>query len=311
MISAARHRLPTAVTRRAVLLSGLGAATAAGLAACAKPQEQPTVTPKKMEQERTADDELPSETHEAASPGSIPLITGSFVSAKMGGRQTNWVVARPNGVTGKLPVVVILHALNTNEMSIFSSKLEMQLTLQQYVDAGNPPFALAAADTGRNYYHLRTDGADGGAMILDEFLPMLAANPQLNLSTERIGFFGWSMGGYGALRLGALLGAPRVAAVSVSSPALWGDPRNYPPRAFDSFADYEANSLFGQQDRFAKIPVMIDIGSSDQFFMYTRQWAAALHPPAAFSTTAGGHTNRYWRSVLPDHIAFLGRNLAV
>lgn len=311
MTRTSRHQLPTAVTRRAALLSGLGAVTAAGLAACSKPTEQPTVDPRKMERTQAADDELPSETHEAASPGGPPLITGNFVSAKMGGRPTNWVVARPSGVTGKLPVVVVLHALNTNEMSIFSSKLEMHVALQQYVDAGNRPFALAAADTARNYYHLRADGTDGGAMILDEFLPMLASNPELNLSTDRIGLFGWSMGGYGALRLGAMLGAPRVAAVSVSSPAIWGDPRNFPPRAFDSFADYQANSLFGQQDRFAKIPLMIDIGSSDQFFMYTRQWAAALHPPPAFGTTAGGHTNRYWRSVLPDHIAFLGRNLAV
>ena len=64
------------------------------------------------------------------------------------------------------------------------------------------------------------DGTDGGAMILDEFLPMLANDPRLNLSTDRIGLFGWSMGGYGALRLASMLGAPRVAAVAVSSPAM-------------------------------------------------------------------------------------------
>ncbi|WP_050949878.1 alpha/beta hydrolase [Gordonia effusa] len=311
MTSSSHNRFPTAVSRRAVLLSGLGAAATAGLAACGTSPARPRIDPKKMDQPQTADDELPPETSESVAEGGPPLITGSFVSAKMGGRATNWIVARPKGVTGKLPVVVVLHALNTNEKSIFSSKLQMQVALQQYVDAGNPPFALASVDAQRNYYHLRADGTDGGAMVLDEFLPMLASNPALNLSTERIGLFGWSMGGYGALRLGAMLGAPRVAAISVSSPALWGDPRNFPPRAFDSFEDYQANSLFGQQDRFARIPLMIDIGSSDQFFMYTRQWAASLRPPPAFSTTAGGHTNRYWRSVLPDHITFLGRNLAV
>ncbi|NED61970.1 alpha/beta hydrolase, partial [Streptomyces sp. SID10244] len=107
------------------------------------------------------------------------------VSAKMGGRQTRWAVARPSGVSGRLPVVVVLHALNTNEKSIFSSKLEMQNVLQKYVDAGNAPFALAAADAARNYYHPRVDGTDAAAMILDEFLPMLASNPQLDLSTER------------------------------------------------------------------------------------------------------------------------------
>ena len=107
-----------------------------------------------------------------------------------------------------------------------------------------------------------------------------------------------------------MLGAPRVAAVAVSSPAMWADPRNFPPRAFDGLADYQANSLFGAQPSFAKIPLLINIGSSDQFYTYTRQWAAGLHPPAAFGTAAGGHTNRYWRSVLPEQIEFLGRNLA-
>ena len=107
------------------------------------------------------------------------------------------------------------------------------------------------------------------------------------------------------------MGAPRVAAVAVSSPALWADPRNFPPRAFDGLEDYQANSLFGAQPSFAKIPVLINIGSSDQFYTYTRQWATGLRPPAAFGTAAGGHTNRYWRSVLPEQVEFLGRNLAV
>ncbi|MGV9709162.1 alpha/beta hydrolase [Gordonia sp. NPDC003424] len=303
------HR-PGRVGRRSVLAGGIGIATIGALAACS-PAQSTTVEPRKLET-HAADDELPSETETGAArtPGAPPVITGSFVSAKMGGRETKWAVSRPNGVSGTLPVVVVLHALNTNEESIFSSKLEMQSALQTYVDAGNPPFALASAEAGRNYYHPRLDGTDAAAMVLDEFLPMLASNDELDLSTERIGLYGWSMGGYGALRIGALLGAPRVAAIGVSSPALWADPRNYPPRAFDSFEDYEANSLFGQQQSFAKIPLLIAIGSSDQFFTYTRQWAAGLHPPAAFGTSAGGHTNRYWRSVLPDHVEFLGRNLA-
>ncbi|MCF3939269.1 alpha/beta hydrolase [Gordonia tangerina] len=297
------------VSRRSVLVGGLGAAMIGGLSACAH-DEQPDIDPPRLGA-HAADDELPPEQSPAEIPSEGPaLITGSFRSAKMGGRETRWAVARPDGVTGRLPVVVVLHALNTNEQSIFSEKQQMQNVLQRYVDDGGVPFALASADVGRNYYHRRTDGADGAAMILDEFLPMLEADEALNLSTERIGLFGWSMGGYGALRLGALVGSPKVAAVSVSSPALWADPRNFPPRAFDSAADYRVNSLFGQQSAFARIPLLICIGSSDQFFTYTRQWAADLHPPAAFGTSAGGHTNRYWRSVLPDHVEFLGRNLA-
>ncbi|GAB11662.1 putative esterase [Gordonia araii NBRC 100433] len=298
------------LSRRNALIAGLSAAALAGITACSSSEAtRPAAAEQDLDEQAQADDVLPSETQDARPVPGPPVITGSFVSAKMLGRPTRWAVARPNGVNGKLPVVVVLHALNTNERSIFGRKLQMQNVLQSYVDEGNPPFALAAVDGAENYWHRRVTGADAGAMVLDEFLPMLASNPELNLSTERIGLHGWSMGGYGALRLGALVGAPRVAAISVSSPALWADPHNFPPRAFDSFEDYQANSLFGQQKAFAKIPLMITIGTSDQFFTYTRQWAADLHPPAAFAATAGGHGNRYWRSVLPDHVMFLGRNL--
>lgn len=257
------------------------------------------------------DDQLPIETAPPEIPSDPPLIKGSFISPKMAGRETRWAVTRPSGVTGELPVVIVAHALNTNERSIFGKSLNIQGVVQQYVEAGNAPFAVASVDVGRNYFHLRADGTDGAAMIVDEFMPMLENNAELNLRTDRIGLYGWSMGGYGALRLGALIGAPRVAAIAASSPAMWADPMNFPPRAFDSYEDYQANSLFGQQHAFAKIPVMISVGMADQFYTYGRKWAADLHPPAAFSTSPGGHTNRFWRSVLPDQVEFLGRNLAL
>ncbi|MFT3899023.1 MAG: alpha/beta hydrolase-fold protein [Gordonia sp. (in: high G+C Gram-positive bacteria)] len=298
------------ITRRTALITGLSAAAVAGLAACSTDDDDKPAAKEQEIEEQRADDVLPVDPQDNKPVPGPPIITGSFVSKKMLGRPTRWAVARPNGVTGKLPVVVILHALNTNERTIFGRRLQMQNALQAYVDEGNPPFALAAVDGGANYWHHRTDGTDGAAMVLEEFLPMLASNSELRLTTDRIGLYGWSMGGYGALRLASLIGAPRVRAVSVSSPALWGDPNMVPQRAFDGPDDYQANSLFNQHKAFAKIPLMITIGSSDQFFTYTRQWAADLHPPAAFGVAPGGHGNRYWRSVLPDHVMFLGRNLA-
>lgn len=288
------------LSRRRLLTAGAGFAVLGGLTACGSSNAA-------ISNQALADRAVGPVAEQADREGPTQ-ISGSFVSEKMAGRLTRWVVARPAGVTGTLPVVLVLHALQTNEQSMFT-RLHMHTALQDYVDAGNPPFALACADIGENYYHLRPDGADGGAMLLDEFLPMLAADRELLLSTDRIGLFGWSMGGFGALRLASILGAPKVAAVAVSSPALWGDPHNFPARAFDSLADYRAKSLFGQQDRFSQIPLLISIGSSDQFFTYTRQWAAELQPPAAFGTSAGGHTNEFWRSVLPGQIAFLGREL--
>lgn len=300
-------RISADLNRRRLLIGAAGLASVAGLSACGVAHTANEDVPFSGS---GADDELPVETGAPSDPDGPEVITGTLNSQFMKG-QTRWAVARPSGVTGTLPVVVVAHALNTDERSIFGRSMNMQGVLQEYVDGGGTPYAIASAAVGRNYFHPRTDGTDGAAMLLKEFLPMLASNKELNLRTDRFGLFGWSMGGYGALRIGALVGAPQVAAIAVSSPAMWADPTAYPPRAFDSYDDYLANSLFGQQDRFAKIPVMISIGSADQFYTYTRQWASQLRPPAAFGTSAGGHTTRYWRSVLPEQVEFLGRNLAL
>lgn len=298
---------PADLNRRRLLTGAAGLASLAGLSACGVAHTASEELPIGA---GDGADELPVQTGAPADPNGPEVITGTFDSKAMG-RPTKWAVARPTGVTGTLPVVLVAHALNTDETSIFGKALNMQGVLQEYVDGGGTPYAIASAAVGRNYFHPRTDGTDGAAMLLDEFLPMLAADKALNLRTDRFGLFGWSMGGYGALRLGSIVGAPRIAAIAVSSPAMWADPTAFPQRAFDSYDDYLANSLFGQQDRFARIPLLISIGSADQFYTYTRQWASQLRPPAAFGTSAGGHTNRYWRSVLPEQVEFLGRNLAL
>ena len=90
--------------------------------------------------------------------------------------------------------------------------------LAQAVAAGLPPFAVVAVDGGGSYWHKRASGEDSGAMVLDELIPMLGSQ---GLDTSRVAFLGWSMGGYGALLLGARLGPARTAAICAVSPALW------------------------------------------------------------------------------------------
>ena len=55
-------------------------------------------------------------------------------------------------------------------------------------------------------------------MVLNELIPMLATK---GLDISRVGFIGWSMGGYGALLLGARLGPQRTAGICAVSPALY------------------------------------------------------------------------------------------
>ncbi len=138
-------------------------------------------------------------------------------------------------------------------------------------------------------------------MVLDELIPMLADK---GLDTSRVGFMGWSMGGYGALLLGARLGPARTAAICAVSPALWLSPGATAPGAFDGADDYAANNVFGLP-ALGAIPLRIDCGYSDPFYEATRAFVAQLPHPPAGGFSPGGHDGSYWSSQLPAEIAWL------
>jgi S-formylglutathione hydrolase FrmB len=173
--------------------------------------------------------------------------------------------------------------------------------LAQAASAGLPPFAVVAVDGGGSYWHRRDTGEDAGAMVLNELLPMLT---EQGLDTSRVGFLGWSMGGYGALLLGARLGPARTAAICAVSPALWLSPGAAAPGAFDGPADFVANSVFGLF-ALGAIPLRIDCGYDDPFSAATAEFIAGLPSPPAGGFSPGGHDGGFWSSQLPAEIAWI------
>ena len=168
------------------------------------------------------------------------------------------------------------------------------------VAAGLPPFAIAAVDGGNGYWHRRASGDDSGAMVLDEFIPLLAGHA---LDTSRVAFLGWSMGGYGAMLLGSRLGAARTAAICAVSPALWTSPGAAAPGAFDGAEDYEANSVWGLRT-LDGIPLRIDCGFDDPFVSATEQFIAQLPTPPAGGFSPGGHNAAFWSSQLTPELSW-------
>ena len=225
--------------------------------------------------------------------------SGSFRSAARGGLQTNWAIARPPGQTSPLRPVIALHGKGSDAATVMAGGVEQGLA--EAVAAGLPPFAVVAVDGGGGYWHQRASGDDAGSMVLDELLPMLAGQ---GLDTSRVGFIGWSMGGYGALLLGARLGPARTAAICAVSPALWTSPGAAAPGAFDDAADYEANSVWGLP-ALGQIPVRIDCGTSDPYASATREFIAGLPTPPAGGFSPGGHDGGFWSEQLPAEISWL------
>ncbi|WP_192860228.1 alpha/beta hydrolase [Mycobacterium sp. MS1601] len=261
------------LSRRAVLRLGAGVAAASAASALAPAIAMATPAP--------------------------TMVTGSFVSAARGGVATNWAIARPPGQTEQLRPLIALHGKGSDAATVMAGGVEQGLA--QAVAAGLPPFAVVAVDGGGSYWHKRTSGEDSGAMVLDELIPMLGSQ---GLDTSRVGFIGWSMGGYGALLLGARLGAPRTAAICAVSPALWLSSGATAPGAFDGADDYAANSVWGLPE-LASIPVRIDCGTSDPFYSATQEYIAQLPTPPAGGFSPGGHDGSFWSSQLPAELTWI------
>lgn len=237
-----------------------------------------------------------------------PELEDSFTSAARGGVEVGWsLILPPGGEDPALPLVVALHWLGVDHRSLTGNELGLDRYLAQHVADGGAPFAIAAPDGGTGYWHLH-DGDDAGAMVTDELLPILQ---QRGYDTTRIGLLGWSMGGYGVLRLAGLRGPDATAAVVASSPALWKDADDASPSGFDDAEEYEESSVFDDQAQLTGIPVRVDIGTGDPFYRDVQDYVAGFSDSADVTSTfePGGHTPGYWRRMLPAQLDFLGRRV--
>jgi S-formylglutathione hydrolase FrmB len=278
------------ISRRTLLLGGLGTVATAAVGSVAF---------------NASTNALPRGVPDV-SPG--PVSNATFTSAKRGGVPTSWTIAYPPGAHpgDRLPVLVVLHGRGGSNRSAFDGGLYLHHFLADGRSHGLRPFAIASVDGGdHSYWHPRRDG-DTAAMVLEEFVPLLA---QHGLATTRIALLGWSMGAYGALYLGGRLGRAGTSAIVAESPAIWHDAGQSAAGAFDDAADFDSHAIFGRLGLLDGIALRVDCGDGDSFAPVTRDLRAALSPTPAGGIEHGGHDAVYWRSQAPAQLAFVSSRL--
>ncbi|HSJ04828.1 MAG: alpha/beta hydrolase [Verrucomicrobium sp.] len=256
---------------------------------------------------------------------SDPAFTGpglrfATVKSKALGRRADVTLYAPRGYNKRvLPLVILLHGVYGSHWA-WAMKGGAHRVLQRLVSNEEvPPMMLAMPSDGLwgdGSGYLTHVEADYATWIVDE-VPALAAMVEPLVEDSPCFIAGLSMGGYGALRLGALH-PERFKGISAHSSITHYDQKQ--DFVEESLQDYhlKPGQLMGVADTIlanrAKLPPLrFDCGRSDPLLEHNRELHRRLEEekvPHEYYEYAGGHTWEYWSEHLADSLKFFGKRLA-
>jgi predicted esterase len=204
------------------------------------------------------------------------------------GKEVDFYTAVPAGRgDGKgLPVCLILHGASATAADYDDFGFGRFLT--DAVQRGAKPFVLAGATGG--VLRWEPSGNDDPRTMVHEELP--AWCKERGFDTSRIALWGWSMGGYGVLRLAEV--HPGFArAVAAFSPAC-----------------SSGDAVFQNTGKLKGTPIGLWCGLQDGLYGTVTALEKALPAPkAAGGYAVGRHTRRYWNRCTPAAFDFLAAAL--
>lgn len=234
------------------------------------------------------------------------------------GDVTYWV---PRGCAGEadLPVVVLLHGVYGSHWA-WAGKAGAHLTAQRLMDAGEiGPCVLAMPGdglVGEGSGYVDHPGGPRVAQWIADDVPdaLRAAVPQVGAGSV---FFiaGLSMGGFGAMRLGATRPDRFAAFAGMSSlthlrQMAWC---THDATRFDGWDTAEASLIETlTRERGRHGPFRFDCGRDDYLIGENRELHAQLDAAGVLHTYeefAGEHTWDYWRDHLADALRFFDSHL--
>jgi S-formylglutathione hydrolase FrmB len=230
------------------------------------------------------------------------------------GRRGDVSVYVPPGGSEPLPLVILLHGVNGSHWS-WSMRGGVHLTAARLIETGEiPPLAIAMPSDGLwgdgSGYVPHAD-ADYERWIVDD-VPAAAALADERVTPRSALFIaGMSMGGFGALRLGAKYAA-RFAGVSahsaVTTIARLRESVEEPLEQLPSFGMADGTALHWLETHLGRLPPLrFDCGTGDGLLAGNRALHAALEARGiehAYEEFPGGHDWPYWKLHVADTLRF-------
>jgi predicted peptidase len=219
----------------------------------------------------------------------VGQVTLESVYSEQRGMDVDFFTAVPAGYgKGKgLPVVVICHGATATPADFEPFGLPQFLT--QAVDDGAPPFVLAGAYGSAVLWEPQPDGDNPQAMVLKEMPQWL---DERGFNADRRALWGWSMGGYGVLRM-AEVDPGWARAVAAFSPAVG-----------------QGDAVFQDANALKGTPLGIWCGTDDGLYPAVESLVNSLpEEPEIWSYGPGGHTRVYWNDQTLRAFQFLASHL--
>ena len=186
-----------------------------------------------------------------------------------------------------LPVVVVLHGATADPTLYQEFGLGRFLTAT--VEAGAKPFVLAGAYGGVLRWEPQPTGDNPQAMVLEEMPRWLQ---ERGFDADRRAVWGWSMGGYGALRIAEIEPGWGKATAAFSPAVTPGD------AVFTDIAALQGH------------PLGVWCGTDDGLYDGVQDFVEALpEEPEIASFSEGGHTRVYWNDQTIRALTFLSSHL--
>ena len=204
---------------------------------------------------------------------------------------------------GRRSLLVFLHGRGDDEAAYLDDEMFRALARQ----GGRAPVVAFPRADPDSYWHDRESG-QWGSYVLDELTPELIE--RFDIEPERVAIGGISMGGFGALDI-ARQDPEAFCAVGGHSPAVWTDPGERAPGAFDDDADFEAHDVISLVSStaapFDGKRVWIDVGSEDPFAEANDELVRGLREGGArvgYRSWPGAHEDAYWDQHWAQYMRF-------